>query len=75
MGVERAMLMSALGRIVKVGLEVDVEEESEGEEGVMEERKRGHSSMALERVLRRMGRYVSLVYFPESGTGGGGGGV
>lgn len=50
MGVESAILMSELGRMVSVGL-------AEGsEEGVMEERKRGHSSIALERVLRRMGR-------------------
>jgi hypothetical protein len=37
-----------------VGL--SVEEEQEEGAGVMEERKRGHSAMAFERVLRRMGR-------------------
>ena len=44
----RAMEMSACGRRVKVGLEA--------EEGVMEERKSGHSSIARERVFRRIGR-------------------
>jgi len=51
-GVKRVMLMSALGRMVNVGLD-----DSEVEEcGVIELRKIGHSSMAFERVLRRIGR-------------------
>lgn len=58
------MLMSAWGRRVRVGL--SVEEEGVGV-GVMEERKRGHSDMAFESVLRRMGRYVSLVNWAEEG--------
>lgn len=54
-GVDKAMLMSAEGRIVSDGF---------GESGkcVMELRKIGHSSIAFERVLRRMGKYVSFVY-------------
>lgn len=49
-GVERATLISAFGRTVSVGLS----EDAHG--GVIEERKRGHSSMAFERVFRRTGR-------------------
>lgn len=63
-GVERAMEMSACGRIVSVGFAV------ESAWGVMDERSRGHWIMALERVLRRIGRYVSLVYCAEGGTSG-----
>lgn len=51
-GVESAMLMSACGRSVSVGLLSD----SGVQEGVIEERKSGHSSIALESVLRSMGR-------------------
>lgn len=65
-GVESAMLMSACGRRVSVGLSPD-----SVEEGVMEERNRGHSAMALERVLSRIGRYVSRVNWPDGSTGGG----
>lgn len=56
-GVERAILISACGRTVRVGF-------APGSDmpGVMEERKSGHSSMDLERVLRRIGRYVRRVY-------------
>lgn len=54
-GVDSAMLMSAVGRIVSEGL-------SELGENVMELRKMGHSSIAFDSILRRMGRYVSLVY-------------
>lgn len=54
-GVDKAILISAFGRTVRVGLsEVEVE-------GVMEDRKSGHSSMAFDNVFRRIGRYVSLV--------------
>jgi len=35
----------------------------------MEERNNGHSAIALESVLSRIGRYVSLVYWPEPGIG------
>lgn len=49
-GVDSAILISACGRIVNVGLEV-------GDElGVMEARKSGHSSMDLDSVLSKMGR-------------------
>lgn len=52
LGVDSAMLISALGRMVSVGLD-----DSEGEDrGVIELRKIGHSSIAFERVLRRIGR-------------------
>ena len=52
--------MSAVDRIVKEGL-------GESGERVMELRKIGHSCMALDRVLRRIGRYVSRVYCCVSG--------
>lgn len=52
-GVERAMLMSAWGRMVIVGLVLGGRED---DVGVMEDRKSGHSTIALERVFRRMGR-------------------
>ena len=35
----------------------------------MEERNNGHSPIARESVLSRIGRYVSLVYWPEPGIG------
>ena len=41
----------------------------------MEERNSGHSPIALESVLSRMGRQVSLVYRPDSGIGVLGGGL
>lgn len=49
--VDNAMLMSACGRRVSVGLLP-----SELLPGVIEERKRGQECIAFERVLRRMGR-------------------
>jgi len=53
LGVDNAMLISAWGRMVSVGLEeVAVKEDW----GVIELRKMGHSSMAFDRVLRRIGR-------------------
>ena len=52
LGVDSAMLISALGRMVSVGLDVSEVEVW----GVIELRKIGHSSMAFERVLRRIGR-------------------
>jgi len=55
-GVDNAIDISACGRIVKVGFAV----ESAGV-GVIDARRSGHSFIALERVLSRMGRYVSLV--------------
>lgn len=51
------MLMSAEGRMVRVGFAV-----GSLVPGVMELRRSGHSIMALERVLRRIGRYVRRVY-------------
>ena len=36
---------------------------------MIEERNSGHSAIDLESVLSRIGRYVSLVYWPESGIG------
>ena len=45
--------MSACGRSVRVGLSEDAEED---DVGVIEERKIGHSSIAFDSVLRRMGR-------------------
>jgi len=36
---------------------------------VIEDRNNGHSAIALESVLSRTGRYVSFVYWPESGIG------
>lgn len=65
MGVDSATLMSAWGRIVRVGL---AEGDASAAIGVIEDRRRGHSSMALDRVFRRMGRYVSRVYCWDSGT-------
>ena len=52
--VERAMLISAWGRILSVGFDEAVDSVV----GVIEALKRGHSSIALESVLRRIGRYV-----------------
>jgi hypothetical protein len=48
--VESAMLISAWVRMVTVGFEED-----DGN-GVMEDRRRGHSSIDLESVFRRIGR-------------------
>ena len=48
--VESAILISAWGRMVRVGLDVS------DEDGVMELLKRGHSIMAFDKVLSRMGR-------------------
>ena len=62
-GVDSAKFISAPCRTLNVGLPLAP---SAGEE--MELRRRGHSIMALERVLRRMGRYVSFVYWPGSST-------
>lgn len=62
---DNATLMSAWGRIVSVGLAVD---EAPAATGVIEERRRGHSNIAFERVFRRTGRYVSRVYCCDSGT-------
>lgn len=70
-GVESASAMSALGRTVSVGLGFPPPpppSPPEVEEGVMLDRRRGHSIIALESVLSRMGRYVSLVYCPVSST-------
>lgn len=44
------MLISACGRIVRVGFEWDTVA------GVVEERRSGHSIIDFDRVLRRMGR-------------------
>ena len=52
---ESAMLISAWGRSVSVGLS----EEEDG--GVMDVRKTGHSIMARERDLSRRGRNVRRV--------------
>lgn len=43
------MFMSVVGRMVSEGFDSSVA-------GVMEERKRGHSSMAFESVFRKIGR-------------------
>ena len=55
MGVDKAIEISAAGRIVKVGFGG-----GDGEDGaawgVIEERNKGHSAIALESVLRRTGR-------------------
>ena len=71
------MEMSACGRTVSVGLLVDSGEGADGEEvvvvGVMDERNKGHSCIASDRVLRRKGRYVRRLYFPVGGTSGGAG--
>jgi hypothetical protein len=48
--VESAILISACGRMVRVGLDVS------DEDGVMELLKRGHSIIAFDKVLSRMGR-------------------
>ena len=54
------MLMSEWGRIVSVGFDGDNDDDESGdvdiEEGVMEERKRGHSCIARDSVLRINGR-------------------
>ena len=63
---ERAILMSAEGRIVRVGFAF-----GSWFPKVMELRSSGHSIMALERVLRRIGRYVSRVNCCDSVTRGG----
>lgn len=60
--------MSAHGRMVNVGFG-GVDEEGRGVWGVIEERNNGHSPIARESVLSRIGRYVSLVYWPEPGIG------
>jgi len=62
LGMDNAMLISALGRMVSVGLEGADEEVW----GVIELRKMGLSSIAFDRVLRRIGRYVSRVYCWDS---------
>ena len=54
-GVDSAMHISECGRRVRVGLLP-----LETLPGVIEERKSGQECIAFERVLRRMGRYVSL---------------
>lgn len=56
-GVESAMLISECGRRVSVGFS----EDDADHDGVMEERKSGHSTIAFESVFRRIGRYVSRV--------------
>lgn len=50
--------MSALGRMVRVGFAFVSGSDCDGEvdEGVMEDRRRGHSIIAFASVLRRMGR-------------------
>ena len=54
------MLMSEWGRIVSVGFDGDNDDDESGdvdiEEGVMEERKRGHSCIARDSVLMINGR-------------------
>lgn len=68
-GVDNAMLMSVCGRSVSVGFS-----DADGADAdVIEERKRGHSSIAFERVLRKRGRYVSLLNCAEDSRGGGDG--
>lgn len=65
---ESAILISAQGRTVNEGLSVgDVE-------GVIDDRNSGHSIIAFDKVFRRMGRYVSRLKVPCSGTVGGVGG-
>lgn len=54
---------------------VGEEREEEEEEDVIDERNSYHLSIAFDNILRRMGRYVSLLYLPESGMGLGGDGV
>lgn len=74
MGVDRAIEISATDRIVNVGFGGG-DEEDEDVWGVMEERSRGHSAIAFDSVLSRIGKYVSLVYCPEPGIGVFGGGL
>lgn len=62
--VEIAILMSACGRIVRLGLDCA----EFGGDGVMDERRRGHWSIALESVLSRKGRYVRRVNWYEDET-------
>lgn len=50
---ESAILMSAWGRMVRVGFCVGG---AFGATGVMDARNKGHSIMVFESVLRRMGR-------------------
>lgn len=63
-GVDNATVISAFGRMVSVGFEESDDDgiEVEIDEGVMELRNTGHSIMAFERVLMRMGKYVRRVY-------------
>ena len=64
------MEISACGRIVRVGLAFDWElSAEEGGDGVMEERKRGHWYIAFDSILRRIGKYVSRVYWDGDGMG------
>lgn len=65
LGVERAILISAWGRRVIVGFSPELGDQV----GVIDERKRGHSSIAFESVFRRIGRYVRCEYCPEGSTG------
>ena len=55
MGVDKAIEMSAPGRIVSVGFGGGDEGDGGGW-GVIEERNSGHSAIALESVLSRIGR-------------------
>lgn len=55
MGVDRAIEISASGRIVSVGFGGG-EEGDGGVSGVIEERNNGHCAIALESVLSRIGR-------------------
>ena len=72
MDVERAMDTSAFGRMVSVSFQSlwDLKRNSE----FMDERIRGHWSIALDRVLSRNGRYVRWVYWEEGETDGKGAG-
>jgi len=63
-GVDKAMLISACGRTVRVGLP-----ESD-EVGVIDDRRRGHSIIAFESVLRRIGRKVIRVNRADDGVEG-----
>lgn len=64
---ESAKVMSAVGRIVSVGLLFAFATEA----GVMDARRRGHSIIALASVLSRKGRYVSFENVAPSGMVGG----
>lgn len=63
MGVLNASVISVDGRIVSVGFDPVVDEG-----GVIDDRNRGHSCIALDSVFKRNGRYVNLVYWCDGGS-------